>query len=153
MVERQERTHEQSINDALGEVLGEMRKSWTVGPERIGALHGSGRADVLVLDETGWPVAIEAKVANGHADAEQSADARLGQKPVGSAQAIESVVAKLDRALLVDVLGLPESLCAEDGPLDTRRRLAAEPQIHGGKKSRVVFTDEGEVSRKKRPRR
>lgn len=62
--------------------------------------------------------------------------------------------ARLDRALLVDVLGLPESLCAEDGPLDTlRRKLAAEPQIHGGKKSHVVFTDEGEVLRKKKPRR
>ena len=105
MVERQERTHEQSINDALGEVLGEMRKSWTVGPERIGALHGSGRADVLVLDETGWPVAIEAKVANGHADAEQSAVARLGQRPVESAQAIESVVA----------LVYPESLMSPSG--------------------------------------
>lgn len=105
MAERQERTHEQSINDALGEVLGEMRKSWTVGPERIGALVGSGRADILVLDETGWPVAIEAKVANGHADAEQSAIARLGQRPVGSAQAIESVVA----------LVYPESLMSPSG--------------------------------------
>ena len=105
MAERRERTHEQSINDALGEVLGKMRKSWTVGPERIGALLGSGRADVLVLDETGWPVAIEAKVANGHAAAEQSAIARLGQKPVGSAQAIESVVA----------LVYPESLMSPSG--------------------------------------
>ena len=47
---------------------------------------------------------------------------------------------ELDRRLLVDVLGLPEDLCAEDGPLDLlRRKLAREPQIHGGKKSRVVF--------------
>ena len=42
MAERQERTHEQSINDALGEVLGEMRKSWTVGPERMEPLLGFG---------------------------------------------------------------------------------------------------------------
>ncbi len=27
-----------------------------------------------------------------------------------------------------------------------RRKLAREPQIHGGKKSRVVFTDDGEKS-------
>ncbi len=55
--------------------------------------------------------------------------------------------AKLDRAILVDVLGLPESLVAPDGPIDLiRRKLAREPQIHGGKKSRVVFTDEGEKS-------
>ena len=53
--------------------------------------------------------------------------------------------AKLDRAILVKVLGLPESLVAPDGPIDLiRRKLAREPQIHGGKKSRVVFTDEGE---------
>ena len=29
------------------------------------------------------------------------------------------------------------------------RKLAREPQIHGGKKSRVVFTDEGEKSVKR----
>ena len=48
----------------------------------------------------------------------------------------------LDGRLLIDVLGLPESLCAENGPLDLlRRKLAREPQIHGGKKSRVVFDE------------
>ena len=55
--------------------------------------------------------------------------------------------AKLDRAILVDVLGLPESLVEPGGPIDLiRRKLAREPQIHGGKKSRVVFTDSGEKS-------
>ena len=50
--------------------------------------------------------------------------------------------AELDRRLLVDVLGLPVSLCAEHGPIDLlRRKLAREPQIHGGKKSRVVFDE------------
>ena len=58
--------------------------------------------------------------------------------------------AKLDRAILVKVLGLPESLVAPDGPIDLiRRKLAREPQIHGGKKKRVVFTDEGEKSLKR----
>ena len=48
--------------------------------------------------------------------------------------------AELDRRLLVDVLGLPESLCGLDGPLALlRRKLAREPQIHGGKRTRVVF--------------
>ena len=52
--------------------------------------------------------------------------------------------AELDRRLLVDVLGLPASLCEEGGPIDLlRRKLAREPQIHGGKKSRVVFTEDG----------
>ena len=50
--------------------------------------------------------------------------------------------AELDRRLLVDVLGLPDALCAEHGPIDLlRRKLAQEPQIHGGKKSRVVFDE------------
>ena len=61
--------------------------------------------------------------------------------------------AELDRRLLVDVLGLPPSLCDPDGPIDPlRRKLAREPQIHGGKKSRVVFTDEGEKTEKRRDR-
>ena len=48
--------------------------------------------------------------------------------------------AELDRRLLVDVLGLPESLCEPNGPIDLlRRKLAHEPQIHGGKQTRVVF--------------
>ena len=53
--------------------------------------------------------------------------------------------ARLDRALLVDVLGLPAALCEEGGALALlREKLAAEPQIHGGKKRRVVFTETGE---------
>ena len=49
--------------------------------------------------------------------------------------------AELDHRLLTEVLGLPASLCAgEDSPLALlRRKLAAEPSIHGGKKSKVVL--------------
>ena len=58
--------------------------------------------------------------------------------------------AELDRRLLVDVLGLPASLCEPGGPIDLlRRKLAQEPQIHGGKKSRVVFTDDGEKTERR----
>ncbi len=62
--------------------------------------------------------------------------------------------AELDRRLLVNVLGLPASLCEPDGPIDLlRRKLAREPQIHGGKKSRVVFTEDGgEKSQRRRDR-
>ena len=61
--------------------------------------------------------------------------------------------AKLDRAILVDVLGLPEYLVEPDGPIDLiRRKLAREPQIHGGKKSRVVFTDDGETTQRRTDR-
>ena len=59
--------------------------------------------------------------------------------------------AELDRRLLVDVLELPENLCEDGGPIDLlRRKLAKEPQIHGGKKTRVVFLEpDGEGSQKR----
>ena len=61
--------------------------------------------------------------------------------------------AELDRRLLVDVLGLPESLVDDGGPIDLlRRKLAQEPQIHGGKKSRVVFDEDGERSERRTDR-
>ncbi len=51
---------------------------------------------------------------------------------------------ELDRRLLVDVLGLPQSFVELGGPIDLlRRKLAREPQIHGGKQSRVVFSGPG----------
>ncbi len=55
--------------------------------------------------------------------------------------------AKLDRRLLVDVLGLPSSLCDARGPMELlRQKLATEPQIHADKQTRLVFTAEGEAN-------
>jgi hypothetical protein len=55
--------------------------------------------------------------------------------------------ADLDRRLLVTVLGLPESLCEPNGAMERlRRKLSVEPQIRGGKLTRLVFTDDGEES-------
>jgi hypothetical protein len=55
--------------------------------------------------------------------------------------------AELDRRLLVEVLGLSPDLCAAGGPMERLRvKLAAEPQIHSDKRTRVVFTDEGETT-------
>ena len=55
--------------------------------------------------------------------------------------------AELDRSLLVDVLGLDSALCESGGAMDRlRRKLAAEPQIRADKRTRVVFTPEGETS-------
>jgi hypothetical protein len=55
--------------------------------------------------------------------------------------------ADLDRRLLVHVLGLSETLCEPNGPMDRlRRKLSVEPQIRGGKQTRLVFTDDGEDS-------
>lgn len=49
----------------------------------------------------------------------------------------DPVRAELDRRLLSEVLGLPAELCAKGGPMTLlRRKLAAEPSIHGGKKKR-----------------
>ena len=53
------------------------------------------------------------------------------------------------RRLIVDVLQLPGWLCELGGPMDLlRRKLAHEPQIHGGKKSRVVFSEKTDDSGK-----
>jgi hypothetical protein len=53
--------------------------------------------------------------------------------------------AELDRRLLVDVLRLKPDLSAPDGPLARlRRKLAAEPQIRGAKKTKLEFTTDGE---------
>lgn len=62
----------------------------------------------------------------------------------------DPVRAELDRALLEDVLGFGSELCAAGGPMELlRKQLAAEPQIHGGKKTRVVFIKEGELAEKR----
>ena len=55
--------------------------------------------------------------------------------------------AELDRGLLVEVLELDPALCETDGPMERlRRKLAAEPQIHADKLTRLVFTSEGETN-------
>ena len=53
--------------------------------------------------------------------------------------------AELDRRLVEDVLGLGPQLCAPGGPMERlRAKLAAEPQLHADKKTRIVFTRAGE---------
>jgi hypothetical protein len=55
--------------------------------------------------------------------------------------------ADLDHRLLVTVLGLPENLCEPGGAMEQlRRKLSVEPQIRGGKLTRLVLTDDGEES-------
>ncbi len=86
-------THEQTLNVALGEVLGGLRRSWHVRAEQTGnVLEGGGRPDILVEDASGWPVVIEAERAD-HASAEQDAMARLGRKVAQSGKIIETAVA------------------------------------------------------------
>lgn len=55
--------------------------------------------------------------------------------------------AELDRRLIVDLLGLSPDLCDVGGPMERlRTKLAAEPQIHSNKQTRVVFTATGETA-------
>ena len=55
--------------------------------------------------------------------------------------------AELDRRLIVDVLGQSRTLCDSGGPVERlRRKLPAEPQIHANKRTRLVFTDDGETN-------
>ena len=63
----------------------------------------------------------------------------------------DSARAELDRRLITEVLGLPEMLVEPGGPIELlRRKLASEPQIHGGKGQRVVFheavADDGSIT-------
>jgi hypothetical protein len=51
---------------------------------------------------------------------------------------VDSARAELDAEFLIAILGLPEDLAKPGGPLELlRRKLAAEPSIHGSKKSHV----------------
>ena len=83
-------THEQTLNVALGEVLGGLRRSWTTRVEELGALDGGGRADIIVLEASGWPVVVEAERSN-YASAETDAVARLGRTVDG--RPIETAIA------------------------------------------------------------
>ena len=104
----------------------------------------SGRGRMTVTGIPNIPsLDTRALTAERHAAAKSAFDAMRGLRFLPFDQIDEDPArAELDRRLLVDVLGLPESLCAENGPLDLlRRKLAREPQIHGGKKSRVVLDE------------
>ena len=57
------RTHEQTINIALGEVLQGLGQDWSIRAEQVGRiLEGSGRPDVLVEKPSAWPIIVEAEV-------------------------------------------------------------------------------------------
>ncbi len=86
-------THEQTINAALGEVLAGLIHGWRVSAERIGGVvERGGRPDILVEDQSGWPVVIEAEVGN-HRQAERDALARLGGRLSRAPRTIETAVA------------------------------------------------------------
>ena len=99
-------THEQTLNVALGEVLGLLRQSWTTRSERTGqVLTGGGRPDILVEEASGWPVVIEAERSN-HTSAEDDAKARLGRQVANTGRFVETAIA----------LVYPPALHSLDGP-------------------------------------
>ena len=86
-------THEHTINVALGEVLGRLRRSWTTRSEQTGqVLKGGGRPDILIEEASGWPVVIEAERSN-YTSAEDDAKARLGRVVASSGRTVETAIA------------------------------------------------------------
>ena len=89
----QQRTHEQTINTALGEILHDLGHVWIVRSENIGGiLEEGGRPDILIEKFAGWPIVLEAEVGD-HREAEADARARLGNRLVESSSTIDSAVA------------------------------------------------------------
>ena len=86
-------THEHTLNVALGEVLGRLRKSWETRAERTGRIFTEGgRPDILIEEASGWPVVIEAERDN-HRSAEDDAKARLGLTVANTGRRTETVIA------------------------------------------------------------
>ena len=98
-------THEQTINTAVAEVIADLYQGWRVRAEKTGKIFlDGGRPDILIEEPAGWPVVIEAEVAN-HRQAEMDAEARLGKCLAHSPRSVESTVA----------LVYPEDLRQHDG--------------------------------------
>ena len=136
-------THEHTLNVALGEVLGLLRRSWTPRSEQTGnVLVEGGRPDILIEEASGWPVVIEAERTN-HASAENDAKARLGSTVANTGPQIETAIAliyppnllSLEGSVLRDAMDLTRNL---EYALYTRRigslpeRLPSEGWIRGG---------------------
>ena len=136
-------THEHTLNVALGEVLGLLRRSWTTRSEQTGqVLQGGGRPDILIEEASGWPVVIEAERSN-YTSAENDAKARLGRTVANTGRQIETAIAlvyplevrSLDGPQLREAIADSRTL---EYALYTRRindlpeRLPSEGWIRGG---------------------
>lgn len=92
------RIHEQSLNEALGEVIESLAQVWAepegppkVDAERVGLVEGGRRADVLVHDLRRTPIAIETSF--DPRDAERDALAKLGLTVREQGDRIETTLA------------------------------------------------------------
>ena len=87
------KTHEQTINIALGEVLQGLGQDWSIRAEKVGKIfEDGGRPDVLVEKTGGWPIIVEAEVGK-YRQAEEEAKARLGKRLIASTRPIDTTVA------------------------------------------------------------
>ena len=87
------KTHEQTINTALGEVLSDLGQSWSIRSEQVGRIfEEGGRPDILIEKSEGWPIVIEAEVGN-HRQAEVEAQSRLNNRLVSSVNTIQMAFA------------------------------------------------------------
>ena len=136
-------THEHTLNVALGEVLGQLRRSWRTRTEQTGhVLSEAGRPDILIEEASGWPVVIEAE-RSSHSSAEDDAKGRLGFTVANTGRQIETAIAlvyppnlhSLDGSALRDAMDRTHDL---EYALYTRRfgslpeRLPSVGWISGG---------------------
>ncbi len=86
-------THEQTINAALGEILHDLGRAWTLRSEHVGRIfEEGGRPDILVEKADSWPIVIEAEVGD-HRQAEIEARSRLGNRLISTGNPIHAAVA------------------------------------------------------------
>lgn len=115
-------THEQTLNIALGEVLGRLRQSWATRTERTGnVLVEGGRPDILIEEASGWPVVIEAE-RSSHAAAETDSKNRLGKTVASTGRQIETAIALVYPPAIHSLDG-PELRAAIDSTLDLEYAL------------------------------
>ena len=144
-----EREHEYAFALWCNSTLGLLLHWWTANKTQA----GRGTTTVTAIPRIP-ALDVRALSPAQHEAAREAFEALRGARFLPFDQIDEDPArAELDRRLLLDVLGLPPSLCEDGGPLALlRRKLAAEPQIHGGKRTRVVFEGGGERAERRPPR-
>ena len=90
---RTPRSHEQTINTSLAEILQDLGRTWTLHAEDVGrTFEEGGRPDILIEKSDGWPIVIEAEVGN-HRQAEIEAQSRLGRTISANSHKVHAAVA------------------------------------------------------------
>ena len=147
ILQRQE--HEYAFALWCNSTLGLLMHWWTANKTQ------SGRGRISITGVPRIPALdVRALTPAQHEAAREAFEGLRGERFLPFDQIDEDPArTELDRRLLLGVLGLPSALCEEGGPMALlRRKLAAEPQIHGGKRTRVVFEGGGERTERRPPR-